>query len=79
MTAEILLLVLIGAVALLAAGIGALILSAFGSTGWFVILALGVTVLLAGWLVALHLASRAEWTGDGLTDEWRAGWPRSFS
>jgi len=73
MTAEILLLVLIGAATLFAAGIGALILSAFGSAGWFVILALAVTALLALRLLALHLAARASWLGEDLSDDWRAG------
>lgn len=73
MTAEILLLVLVFAATLIAAGIGALILSAFGSTGWFVILALVVTGLLAACLVALHLAARLDGAHKDLADEWRAG------
>lgn len=73
MTAEILLMLLVFAATLLAAGIGALILSAFGSTGWFVIVALVVTGILATRLVVLHLAARSDWARDDLVDEWRAG------
>lgn len=73
MTADILLLVLVLAAMLLATGIGALILSAFGSTGWFVILALVVTAVLAARLVALHLKARSDWAHEDLADEWRAG------
>jgi hypothetical protein len=72
MTAEILLLLMLGASAAAAAAAGALILAAFGQTGWFVILALIVTGLLAIRLLAAYLAARSEWLRDDLRDEWRS-------
>jgi hypothetical protein len=75
MTAEILLFLFLFAATALAAGLGAIILAAFGQTGWFVILALVVTGLLAWRLAAAHLAARSEWLNEDLRDDWRAGRP----
>jgi mannitol-specific phosphotransferase system IIBC component len=74
MTADILLVLLLtGAAALTAAG-SALILAAFGPTGWFVILALGISAALVWRLAAAQLAARARsWTRDDLADDWRPG------
>ncbi len=73
MTAEILLLLFLSVATLLAAGLGALILAAFGQTGWFVILALLVTGFLVWRFTAAQLAARSDWLRDDLRDEWRAG------
>ena len=73
MTAEVLLIVLLAAAAALAAALSALILAAFGQTGWFVLVALTVTVALAGRLLAARLAAQANWSRDDLRDDWRVG------
>jgi uncharacterized membrane protein YgaE (UPF0421/DUF939 family) len=72
MTAELLLVFFLFAATAVAAGVGALILAAFGPSGWFVILALAVTAALAARLAAAHLASRARWSNEDLRDDWRA-------
>ena len=69
MTADILLVMILSAATLVAAGLAALILAAFGPTGWFVVLALAVTGALA-WRFA---AAPADWPTDDLRDDWRAG------
>lgn len=73
MTAEVLLVVLLAAAAALAAGVAALILAAFGQTGWFVLLALIVTGVFAGRLLAARLSAHAAWSREDLRDDWRAG------
>lgn len=72
MTAEAVLLVLVLAATALSAGIGALILAAFGPGGWLVILALGLAAILAFRLAAWRLAAHAAWAKDDLLDDWRA-------
>ncbi len=69
MTAEILLVILLVAALVLAAGVGALILAAFGPAGWFVVLAL----LVAAALVWRFAAAPADWPGEDLHDDRRAG------
>ena len=73
MTAEALLVVLLAAAAALAAAVSALILAAFGETGWFVLAALIVTGAFAGRLVVAHLASHAASPREDLRDDWRIG------
>ena len=69
MTAEILLMILLLAATALAAGVGALILSAFGSVGWLFVFALIVTAAMV-WRLA---AAPADWNAEDLQDDWRAG------
>jgi len=69
MTAEVVLVIVVLAAAVVAAGLGALIVTAFGPTGWFVILALVVTGVLA----IRFAAARADWPPEDLRDDWRAG------
>jgi hypothetical protein len=69
MTADILLAILLTTAALVAAGLGALILAAFGPTGWFVVAALVVT----GALAQRFAAAPADWRNEDLRDDWRAG------
>jgi hypothetical protein len=73
MTAEILLVILACAATVFAAGVAALILAAFGGTGWFVILAFAVAAALAWRLAAAHLEAKAGWAREDLRDDWRAG------
>lgn len=69
MTAEIVLVLLLLAATLLAAGLAAVILAALGPAGWIVVLALIVT----GALVWRIVVGRATWSGEDLQDDWRAG------
>lgn len=69
MTAEIVLVILLLIGTMLAACVGAVVLAAFGPTGWFVLLALLVTGALI-WRFAL---ARIDWQNDDLRDDWRAG------
>ncbi len=69
MTAEILLVILLFAATVFAAGLGALVLAAFGATGWFVVLALVVTAVL----VWRFVSAPADWPTEDLQDDWRAG------
>ncbi len=69
MTAEILLLMILSVATVVAAGAAALILAAFGPTGWFVVLALAVT----GALAVRFAAAPAEWPPEDLRDDRRAG------
>lgn len=68
MTAEILLVILLLAATAIAAGVGALVLAAFGPTGWLVVLAAVVTAALA----LRFAAAPADWTGEDARDDWRA-------
>jgi uncharacterized membrane protein len=69
MTAEILLILLLAAASLVATGVGALVLAAFGATGWLVLLAFAVTAALA---FRFALAD-AEWPADEFGEDTRAG------
>lgn len=73
MTAEILLVCLSLAVAVIAAGLSVLILAAFGSAGWLVIAAVAVTGALAWRFASARLAARQGWLRDDLRDDWTAG------
>lgn len=69
MTADILLVMLLSVATLAAAGLAALILAAFGPTGWFVVLALAVT----GALALRFATAAADWPAEDIGDDWRAG------
>lgn len=68
MTAEMLLVLLLLAGGLVATGLVALILSAFGPAGWLLVVAL----VVAGVLAWCFVAARVTWSED-LQDDWRAG------
>lgn len=68
MTIEILLVILLLAGAAVVAGLGALLLAAFGPAGWIVVLAL----FAAAALVWRFAAAPADWQGEDLRDDWRA-------
>ncbi len=72
MTAEVLLFLFLFAATALSAGLGALILAAFGQTGWFVIVALAVTAALVWRVTATRLAATSGWSNEDLRDDWRA-------
>lgn len=73
MTAEVLLVCLSVAAAVLAAGLSAVVLTAFGPAGWLVIAALALAFALAGRLLFARLGATASWLREDLRDDWRAG------
>lgn len=73
MTAEILLVCLSLAVAVIAAGLSVLILTAFGPAGWLIIAALAVTGVLVCRFASARLAASQSWLRDDLRDDWKAG------
>ena len=73
MTAEVLLLCLSAAAAVVAAGLSALILTAFGAAGWLVIAAFAIVAAVALRLASARLAATASWLRDDLRDDWKAG------
>ncbi len=73
MTAEFLLLVFLGSASAAAAVLGALILAAFGKTGWLVIAGLAISAMVVLRLARARLAARTAWLTEDLRDHWRAG------
>jgi hypothetical protein len=69
MTIELLLVILLIAGAAVLAGLGVLLLAAFGPAGWIVVLALLAAAAVV-WRIA---AAPADWQGEDLRDDWRAG------
>ncbi len=73
MTADILLLLVLSAATMVTAGLGALLVGFLGQIGWFIVAASLLAAGLACRLTWTRLAATADWRGEDLRDEWRAG------